>query len=456
MKFPTPFLALPVLLLPVELMAKCLTDADVVVFGQASAVKKKASVWKIGDKNPYTGSNVYNDLAIKYSDGCELVENRLNMDFSVFGMTYYPVKKTGSFEKDNHRMKALVDRFRLSWNASDSVRVDVGKLRAKEGLFYLKSPASLLTTYYAGFKPTRFYDASLKQTYLESFWGAVVSLEKQTHALSLTAVPKLTHGAKHYESSSNWTSTERANAADRYLVTYTDYRFRDNTPSASLLVGDSTSLAVSNSYNWTPQFMVNAEVAWHRRQQWRHLDGKKVQSVESYGFPPDLYHTRNDDGMELALGMQYTTDRFSQLGVEYYFQSEGYSSAQWKKQSNLVKFLNQRTGYAPLDDAFDAYKYLMASEIYNTSSRGSLQRKHYINAWSSFLMEDQSTIKPYAVINLQDKSTLLGLGYNKPLEALDKKLEINTGIYTAIGSRDSEFGLFGETVGTWLGFKYHF
>lgn len=77
---------------------------------------------------------------------------------------------------------------------------------------------------------------------------------------------------------------------------------------------------------------------------------------------------------------QYTSDSFSVFGVEYYFQSEGYSRAEQRQQRELIDFLNTTTGYAPLDQAFDSYKYLMASEISNTANQGMLQGKHYLNA----------------------------------------------------------------------------
>ncbi|MBV4413077.1 hypothetical protein J0B02_09670 [Enterobacteriaceae bacterium YMB-R22] len=447
---------LPGLLAPLPLLATCLSTPDVVVFGQMSYVNKRPSLWKIDGKNPYTGRNTFNDIAVKYADSCQVIENKLNVDIALYGLAYYSYRDAGAFEKDDNRTRVLLDRFRVSYNVSSSVRLDVGKIRTKQGLFYLKSPSNLLAGYYAGFKTTRIYDPSMKQSYFESFWGATLAQDTQNYSLSLTVAPKLTDIDKRYESSSNWSASRRANARERYLLTYTDYRMDKHTPSVNLLLGDARSVAISNSYNWTPQFVINAGMAWHDRQQWRHLDGDKARMVERYAFPSELYGIRKKNGVELALGMQYTTDRFSQLGLEYYFQSEGYSSGQWRQQTDLVKFLNQRTNYAPLDQAFDAYKYLMASENYNASSKGSLLGKHYINGWASLLLADRSVIQPYAVLNMVDASAMLGIHYNKPLDRLDKKLDVYTGVYTALGSKHSEFGLFGEAVGTYLGFKYHF
>lgn len=451
-----PLLMLPALLLPAELMASCFNNPDVVVFGQMSYTHKKPSLWRIDNKNPYAGDNSFGDLVVKYDDRCELIDNKLSVDASLYGLANYPVRDTGAFEKDKNRMRVLLDRFRVSYNATDSVRFDIGKLRAKEGLFYLKSPASLLTNYYSGFKTSRINSPALKQSYYASFWGAVLAHDTLTHSLALTVAPKLTRIKKRYESSGNWSATARSNASERYLLSWTDYRFDKNVPTLSLMLGDSPSAAFSNSYNLTQQFVINGEVAWHRRQQWRHLDADKVRLAQNYAFPTELYSTQDKDGVELALGFQYTTDRFSQFGMEYYYQSEGYSSSQWRQQADAIKFFNQRTQYAPIDNAFDAYKYLMASEIYNTSARGQLMGKHYISGWASLLLADESTVQPYAVLNMRDHSAMLGLHYNKPIERLDKKLDVYTGVYSALGASDSEFGLFGETLGTYLGIKYHF
>jgi len=54
-----------------------------------------------------------------------------------------------------------------------------------------------------------------------------------------------------------------------------------------------------------------------------------------------------------------------------------------------------------------------------------------------------------------DKSALVGIHYHKPLKGMDEKAEIYTGWYSALGSKDSEFALFGETLGIYAGFKYH-
>lgn len=449
-----PLLMLSVGLLPARLLASC--PPDIILFGQLSYAQKQPSLWRINEENPYAANNIYNDLVIKYANSCQLIDEKLDLDVSLYGLTYYSYRNIGVFEKDDSRTRLLIDKLQLSYVISDSMRSDVGKLRPKGGLFYLQSPASLMNNYYSGFKPSRIYDAAMRPVYSESFWGAVVAKDTEKNSVSLTVSPKLTRIDKWYQSSGNWSATERSNASERYMLSYSDYRFDNNTPSVNVMLGDSRSIAFSNGYSYSPQWVVNFELAYHFNQQWRHLETRRAEMVQNYAFPAELYSVANDNGVELALGLQYTTERFSQFGIEYYFQSEGYSVSEWQKQTDLINFLNQEMKVVPLAQAFDAYKYLMASEIYNTSSKGNLLGKHYINTYASFLMSDHSSLQSFVVLNIMDKSSLLGINYNKPLDQLDKRLEVYTGAYTSFGSHDSEFGLFGETIGTYLGFKYHF
>jgi len=450
------WLILPLGILPVEKAMACLSDADIEILGQMSYTHKASSTWEIEGQNPYRTNNGYNDLAIKYSNHCDLSDDKLKLNIGLYGLVYAPYQDTGKFEEDDKQVKLLLDQFNLSYSVSDTVNVDVGKIKNKNGLIYLKSPSDLLSNYYAGFKPTQIYDPALKSAYHESFWGIVVAQDTDNYSLSLTASPQLTHVDQRYISSTNWSALERSNTNDRYLLKYTDHRFEQHTPSLSVLLGSSKSIALSDSYNITQQLTFNAELALHQKQQWRHLSESNVEKLQNYIFPEELYRIKNKKGMELALGMQYTSDRFSQFGLEYYYQSEGYSRKQWRSQTNLIHFLNQKTNYAPLDKAFDSYKYLMASEIYNISSKGNLQGKHYINGYASISAAEQKSFKPYFVMNMSDKSLTTGMTYSQSLNIKQQQLEVYTGVYASLGKKNSEFGMFGKTVGSYVGFNYHF
>ena len=93
----------------------------------------------------------------------------------------------------------------------------------------------------------------------------------------------------------------------------------------------------------------------------------------------------------------------------------------------------------------------MAAEINNIANKGSLQGKHYINGYASFMMADSSTLQPYVVLNLQDQSAMWGVNYNRPLAQSDGKMEFYSGIYHAQGSKYSEFGLLARPLGFILG-----
>jgi len=455
--------SLPLLLLALsfDLWADCLSGAevakstDVTLSEQVSYVNKQTSIWRIDGKNPYTENNTYNNIGISLTGGCSLIDNVLALDYALYGLTYYAAQTPGKFEEDDHRSRALIDRLRLAYTVSDSIVFEAGKLKSKPGLFLLRSPSALIRFYSASFKPTRLYDPSLASAYQESSWAAKLSAETRDGSLTLTVVPKLASIDRRYESAGNWSANQRSNSSEEYLLSYTDHRFGDYTPTLNLMLGDSHSLAIANSYNYTPQLVFNAEVAYHAEQQWRHLSEQKAAEVERYQFPSSLYSTEQKEGVELAVGGQYTSDSFSVFGLEYYFQSEGYSRAQWRKQNDLISFLNKPTGYGVLDRAFDSYKYLMASEISNTGSKGMLQGKHYLNAWASLLSDDRARLQPYLTVNLMDSSAMFGVHYSTPLSRIDDRLEAYTGVYTSQGSSDSEFALFGDTLGVYLGFKFY-
>lgn len=424
-------------------------DSEILVYAQSTYTHKQPSSWKIEGGNPFREENLFNDLAINYKSSHMLLEDKLQLTQSLFGLAYIPFKKPGPFEKDDNSLRLLVDKLSLSYTYSDHFRVDIGKFRPQGGVFYSKSPAGLLTKNYTGFKATRINDPVMKQSYRENVWGAFLANDTPNYSLSLTIAPKLITSERN-EPVGKW-DVARSNTDDRYLLSYTDYRFNDNTPSVSLMIGNNQSVAFSNSLDFSPQLVISAEIAYHFQQQWRHLDGNALERMHNYEFPTQIYSANNDNNVELALGIQYTTDRFSQFGLEYYYQSEGYSTGQSKKQNELIKFLNHKNSYAPLGRVFDLYKYLMASEIYNTLNRGNLQGKNYITLYNSFFMGDSSTLQSFTVMNMQDKSSTIGLHANNPLS---KSLEMYVGFYATLGSNQKEFSVFGENIGTYLGLKY--
>lgn len=453
--------ALVLSILPVSLLADCLSSADVAkntsvtLYEQVSVVKKQVSDWRINGRNPYTRHNAYNDAGVNVSSTCSLIDSALDLDLSVYGLTWYSPRKLGAFEEDDRRSRLLIERLKLVYTVSDSVQLEVGKLQAKPGLFFLRSPSDLTPHYYDGAKPTRLYDPQLRSAYQSSSWAATLSMDSREESLSLTLIPKLATIDEYYLTSGNWSANQRGNSSESWLLSYTSHALRNHAPGIRVLLGDSHSVAVSDSYSYTPQLTFNAEAAYHTEQRWRHLSDEKRTELERYQFPTSLYETQDKKGVELAVGGQYTTDTFDVFGLEYYYQSEGYSRSEWRKQRELMTFLNTGTGYAPLDRAFDSYKYLMASEIVNTGNKGMLQGKHYINAWSSMQFTHQIKMQPYFILNLMDKSSMAGLHISAPLTAIDDQLEAYTGVYSSLGSANSEFAFFGDVAGAYVGFKYY-
>lgn len=452
-------LLLPII--PCSLLANCLSGEDVAqnsnvtLFEQLSYVNKQPSAWRIEDNNPYTRNNGYQNTGIGISSTCALIDNTLSLNADIYGLNEYAFKSVGKFEEDDSHTRVLIDRFSMVYNVSDTVQFEAGKFGANPGLFFLRSPADLQTRYYAGFKSTRLNDPKITAAYQASSWAAKVHIDTQNYSLWATLVPKLATIDKRYMSSENWSATQHGNSDEAYLLGYSDHRFNKHTPTLNLKLGPSPSLALSDRYQYTSQLVINVETAYHRRQQWRHLSHRDADKVQQYKFPTSLYEIDDKEGIELEVGSQYTTDNFTLFGLEYYLQSEGYSRSEQNEQRKLIEFLNTKTNYAPLDEAFDTYKYLMASEISNTSNQNRLQGKQYLNTYARFPLSGQSSLQASMVFNLVDQSSLFGLHYSTPLTAIDNRLESYAGFYSAIGSRYSDFSIFGNTLSVYLGLKFY-
>ena len=199
-------------------------NMDITLTEQISYVNKEPSIWKIDGRNPYTTNNAYNDVALGIKGQCELIDNNLNMDFSFYSLGYYAIRSPGAFEKEKNHARILIDQLRFTYALSDTTRLEGGKLRPSKGAFFLKSPATLLTNYYSGFKATRIYGPAMESAYSESFWGATLSKEYQEYNFLLTVAPRFSSIDKYYESSGNWSAAQRSNSEERYLLSYNDYR----------------------------------------------------------------------------------------------------------------------------------------------------------------------------------------------------------------------------------------
>lgn len=432
----------------------CLTAPDVIFWQQLSYNHTGNSVWRIGNKKAYTTDNNYNDMAINLRHACALVEDELDLAFSVYGLTYFPWHTTGPFETDRHRWRVLIDQLSLAWNANDRLRLEGGKLSPEQGAFFLKSPANLLPTSYAGFKPTRLYDTAIRPAYEEAFWGARVSAATVDYALSLTAAAKFARIDKRYETTGSWSPAQRSNARERYVLSWADYRLANHTPSLQLRAGDSPAIAFADAVSITPQLMINAELAIHRQQQWRHFAPALAERVRHYDFVSALYEEEDKSGVEFAVGGQYTTDRLNMAGFEYYYQSEGYSQTAWRKQKDFINYLHRQNNAGALGRAYDAYQYLMAAEISNTRNQGMLLKKHYIHGYANIITKESASLQPWLIVNMQDGSAMLGIHFQTPLTRINEQLEAWIGAWSSQGNKQSEFALFGDALGMYLGFKF--
>ncbi|MCV5332464.1 hypothetical protein OFD71_29725, partial [Escherichia coli] len=114
---------------------------------------------------------------------------------------------------------------------------------------------------------------------------------------SASVIPKLATIDKRYVTSGNWSANQQGNSDEAYLLSYSDHRFGEHTPTVNVRLGPSPSLALSDSYHYTPQLTLNVDAAYHRSQQWRHLSHHETAQVEEYQFPDSLYETKDESGV---------------------------------------------------------------------------------------------------------------------------------------------------------------
>ncbi|MGP3590090.1 hypothetical protein [Vagococcus sp. WN89Y] len=448
------FATLALYLVHFSTSANCFVAPGITLWQQLSYRHKDAAIWRIAGKKTYTDNNAYNDMAINLSNNCTLIDSKLEFLFSAYALIYSSWRDTGSFETDQNISRTLIDKLSLAYNFNEKFRFEGGKLKTDPGVFFLKSPAKLINTSYNGFKPTRLYDTEIRRVYEESFWGGSLSTGTSAYALTFTAAAKFAKIEERYQTSGDWSAAQRSNARERYLLSWTDYRQANHTPSVHFMAGDSPGVAFADTFEVMDRVIVNAEFAMHCKQQWRHFSPASAERIRAYDFSRWLYREHDINSFELALGVQYTTDKLNSFGMEYYFQSEGYSEASWKKQIDFIKYLNTSAWNSDLANAYDNYKYLMAAEINNTINQGMLQKRHYIYSYANIIVSENLTVQPWLILNIQDSSAMLGIHTQIPLSRIDERLEMWSGIYATQGRKNSEFALFGEALNIYLGFKY--
>lgn len=404
------------------------------------------SLWQF-DGPPFRN----NTLANLYLSGvgrCTLTET-LSIKAQASAEYAVQARQPGTLEDKRHQGLGILNEAVVSWTASDSLYIDVGKIRKASGNLFSVAPLDLLRNISGNMRGVRVFGLGdrWRNFYDEGAYGISSSLYRNEGTYTLAAFPRLKRNDQRREAGSEWDAILRTNSTDRYYASYTATGLKAFNPTFSILTGNQKTLALGTSGNLTDSLILSVEGSLSHGQTWRHLDSAAVARAEQEPYKIRANGVQGDIGV----GLRYTTTDQTEYGAEYYGQSQGYSRRQWKDNIDTIRFFNGGFG-APPSPAFQQYSRMMAAETDNVGRGGNLLGKHYLTLYTRTNKEQVGSIdwSLSGMLNLVDGSNVLNLHLSTPLNS---NIEAYTGVAASLGSKESEFGTFGEKGNIYAGMR---
>jgi hypothetical protein len=404
------------------------------------------SLWQFDD--PPFRNNVIANLYLSSVGRCTLTET-LSIKAQASGEYALQARQPGSLEDKRHQGLGILNEAVVSWAARDNLYIDAGKVRKTSGYLFSAAPLDLLRNISGNMRSVRVFGLGdrWRNFYDEGAYGVSSSLYRNEGTYTLAAFPRLKRNDQRQEAGSEWDDVLRTNSTDRYYVSYTATGLKAFNPTFSLLAGNQKTLALGTSGNLTDNLILSVEGSVSHGQTWRHLDSAAVVRNER-----EPYKIRSSGAQgDIGVGLRYTTADQTEYGAEYYGQSQGYSRSQWQDNFNTIRFFNGGYGVqAPAE--FKPYSRMMAAETDNVGRGGNLLGKHYLTLYSRTNKEQVGSIdwSVSGMANLVDGSHVLNLHLSTPLK---NNLEVYTGVAASFGSKESEFGTFGEKGNIYAGMR---
>ncbi|MFI8416332.1 hypothetical protein ACQKDS_08265 [Serratia sp. NPDC078593] len=418
------------------------------------------SLWTFDD--PAFRNNRVANLYTSVVGRCTLTDS-LSIKAQASGEYAFQAHQPGTLEDKQNQGLAILNEMVVSWAARDNLYVDLGKLRKTSGYLFSVAPLDLLRNTSGNMRSVRVYGLgdSWRNLYDEGAFGISSTLYRDEGTYTLAALPRLKRNDKRREAASEWDALLRTNSSDRYYASYTSTGLNKFNPTISLLAGSQKTLALGTSGNLTDRLILSVEGSVSQGETWRHLDSDAARAMRNFDYRSEPYRTHSQ-GVEgdIGVGLRYTTDDQTEFGAEYYGQSQGYSRSEWRNNFDTIKFVNG--GYTSLlppmfitpalRDGYQQYSRMMAAEMDNVGRAGHLSGKHYLTLYTRTNKEQVGRIdwSVSGMANLVDHSTVLNLHLSTPLK---HNIEVYTGVAASFGSKESEFGTFGEKGNLYAGMR---
>ncbi|WP_199063578.1 hypothetical protein [Serratia sp. ASV30] len=420
------------------------------------------SLWQFDD--PAFRNNAIANLYLSGVARCTLTE-ALSVKAQASGEYALQAHQPGTLEDQRFQGLGILNEATASWAVSDSGYIDAGKVRKTSGYLFSVAPLDLLRNINGSMRTVRVFGlgGSGRNFYDEGAYGISSSWYRNEGTFTLAAFPRLKRNNQRQEAASEWDAILRTNSTDRYYTSYTATGLKAFNPTFSLLVGDRKTVALGTSGNLTDMLILSVEGAISHGQTWRHLDMASARAMRQLANVQEPYKIRaNGAQADIGVGLRYTTGDQSEYGAEYYGQSQGYSRSEWQDNVNTIRFVNGGYGQSlpPLPPSFMAdirngyqqYSRLMAAETDNVGRGGNLLGKQYLTLYTRTNKEQVGSIdwSVSGMVNLVDGSNVLNLHLSTPLK---NNIEAYTGVAASFGSKESEFGTFGEKGNIYAGMR---
>ncbi|WP_431222436.1 hypothetical protein ACQ86O_19205 [Serratia sp. L9] len=420
------------------------------------------SLWQFDD--PAFRNNTIANLYLSSVGRCTLTDT-LSLKAQASGQYALQAHQPGALEDKRHQGVGIINEATASWAASESWYIDLGKIRKTSGYLFSVAPLDLLRNVSGNMRSVRVFGLGdrWRNFYDEGAYGISSSLYRNEGTYTLAAFPRLKRNDQRQEAASEWDAVLRTNSTDRYYASYTATGLKAFNPTFSLLTGSQKTLAMGTSGNLTDKLILSVEGSLSHGQTWRHLDTAATRNTRQFRTEQEAYNIRSNGAQgDIGVGLRYTTDDQTEYGAEYYGQSQGYSRSEWQDNFDTIRFVNG--GYTkslpPLPpslateirNGYQQYSRMMAAETDNTGRAGNLLGKHYLTLYTRTNKEQVGSIdwSVSGMANLVDGSSVLNLHLSTPLK---NNIEVYSGVAASFGSKESEFGTFGEKGNIYAGMR---
>ncbi|MFC0180277.1 hypothetical protein [Thorsellia kenyensis] len=424
---------------------------------ELSGKKMFSDLWAFDDSFNNNASVVtYADLATK----CSLDEY---ITLSAQGKVLFNrlFSNPGALEGSKENTYAFFNSAKATFLVDDNNFVDVGKLLIVGGGLFSYSPLDLIKNIIG--QPqgmSLFYGTEFNESpFREGSYGVSISNYNKTGTYSLTYLPEFSRVRGEVEAPDDLSEFERTNNKTRVLLSYSTANTELLSATISFLVGDMKSIAAGISHSFSDDSILTVESAVHYGPNWDKVDQNFISDVESFEFPGKILSEYDDKLVaEFAIGHRQTLKDKSEVGIEYYHQTAGYSQSEWRGLVNTIKYLNGDYRIYPghhliPQSVFDKYAKGLAAELDTINRQKYLLQRHYATVYYQTNNNNIGDINysASAMMNLVDFGTLVNVQIEKILR--DNML-IYAGMNSAIGETDSEFAIFGQRLNVYSGLNY--